>query len=216
MYQRERRRFTKMVLDQHQKLGHNAFSEKKYHQENRRLREYCEALFLALHKKKVTILKDRDVLFALQRMQVPLSHQPQMQFVANLALTALKGDMPTQFTANYRCSICGGNYALKDDHYQCDSCLSVGKADQNGFPNSFPACSKVRHGRRVFHDNVRKIVSMGVNTEEAYMLIAYVLKTPLPMVHAGYCVTEQEINTLIAASHVVIDKLERELKESVC
>lgn len=214
MYQREKRRFAKLIIEQYKKLN-NTEIPTKYGQDHRRLREYAEALFIAIMQKRVTLLKPSDIKMALgtQLASMPPEHAPQMRYVSYLAIGALTGESPLPFYGEYTCGNCGGLVRPSDGGFQCNNCLSRSRADQNGFPVSLPAKVAVREGRRSFHNNIRKISDLGVTCEEAYILIAFELKAPLPTVHAGFCVTESEIDKLVKASKMVIQKLERVIKE---
>lgn len=213
MYNREKRRFAKLILDQYKKLGRDE-GNTRYCQENRRLRDYAEALFLGLRQKRATLITPEDVQVAMTLLDIPEDHCQQMQYVAELAIGAITGANPRDFVGEFKCGNCGGKYKQAQVKgyigYRCDTCFCEGRADQHGFPISLPANRTVRSLRRKFHENIKTIGEFGVIPEEAYMLVAYEGQLSLPDVHAGLCTTQAAINKLINASKMVLQKLSLE------
>lgn len=210
MYSREKRRFAKLILDQYKGLNRSVVPT-RYGTHHRRLRDYAEALFLALNQKPVASITEDDIRLALSTMDMPTHHAPQMRYVANLAIGALRNEPPKPFEGIFPCTQCNGVYYRIDGEYRCDSCNSRGKEDQHGFPISFPASSQVRHARQVFHQSIKLIRERGFSVEESYMLVAYKLNMPLPLVHAGLCTKWEEISLLVNATKHILEQLNKTL-----
>lgn len=210
MYSREKRRFVRSVINQYERLGRPK-GRSRYCQENRRLRDYAEALFLALGQKRATLVTENDVQLALSLTEKPAHHEPQFRYVAQLAIGAITGETPKPFRGVFKCTMCDGNYQHTDDgHYACDGCGVIGQSDQHGFPNSLPASAEVRYLRGEFHQMIKHMQKHGVLMEEAYMLVADAARMPLPTVHAGLCTTKDEINRLIDSAKTVLQSFESE------
>ncbi|MFL7013584.1 hypothetical protein [Enterovibrio norvegicus] len=207
VYTREKRSFAKLVIEQYQTLG-RPVGRGRFCEEYRRLRDYSEVLFLATGMKRASIVTPADIYLAVTTIKLTPEHRQQMLYVAELAVSALTGGSATSFVGSFTCGVCGGEYSLTSTgSYHCNGCHAQGRSDQHDFPVSLPASASVRYGRKVFHELVREIRSHGVTEEEAYILVAFESRMPLPIVHAGLCTSETQIAALNKACNRVINQL---------
>ncbi|MDF9399152.1 hypothetical protein [Vibrio sp. 1180_3] len=209
MYNREKRRFAKLIIDKYKELGRSVGSS-RYSQEYRRLRDYAEVIFLAVGQKQSTLLTSSDIIQAVSRINAPSEHVKQLEYTASLAISQLENLPAKVFSQIYPCH-CGGEYKLGNDgSYLCDHCHYIGRSDQHGFPVSLPAPFAVRKLRREFHHLIREICKCYVSEDEAYQLIAFELKQPLPLIHAGLCLSEDKLKVMNSAARKVCSQLELE------
>lgn len=205
-YSRERRRFSKLVIDQYMTLGRST-GYNRHAKEHRRLRDYSEVLFLVVDRPSALGISVQDIEQALKSMNCPNDvHFQQLNYVAELAISALKGEAAEHFKGvNIPCEICGGQYHLVTDlMYQCDKCGHQGRADQHGFPVSLPASPKVRHLRKVFHRKLEELGLWGYTKDDCYSLVAYKTRLPLPLLHAGLITSEHQLELMISACNSIV------------
>lgn len=192
-HSREKRKFSKLVIDQYKTLNRSV-GPSKFAQDFRRLRDFAEAIFFGIGDKTVESVTVKDIQEALREIGGSYDlYRQQLEYVGNLAISALQGKPAEHFQGvDITCSVCGGHYHLETDHYECSGCGYIGKADQHGFPVSVPASDRVKSLRHLFHRRVKELYASCYTQEECYMLVAYQTNTPLPLVHAGL-VTSAEL-----------------------
>ncbi len=212
MYNREKRRFAKLVLDKYKELN-RVKKPGRYSEEFRRLRDYAEVLFLALKQKRAPLVTSNDILravFSLSKLKS--NHESQLMYVARLAIAQIENLPPVEFDATFDCSVCSGTYRKVIIHgnkevYFCSGCGYKGSADQHGFPNSMPAERTILRLREQFHSLIREARNYKVYEEEFYQLVAFELNIPLPLVHAGLCTSEFQMREMVFAARSVLTKV---------
>lgn len=211
-YSRKKRIFARRVIEQYKTVQNKpSTNEFRYSIEYRKLREYSEQLFLASGKKEN--LSPSDVTLSLILSVDRFQTKPMLGYVAHLAIASMLGLKSKSFNGRFMCSYCSGNYIRHGDRYVCDCCGYIGKADQYGFPVSLPATKTVRILRRKFHSLINEIRRLGISMQDCYSLVSYEAKVPLPLAHAGLCVTKLEIERLINGCEKVISNIPKGSKK---
>ena len=205
-YNRKKRMFCKLIIEQFKTIQDKPPSnDYRYAKEHRKLREFSEQLFLACGKAEH--LKPSDVALAMiiSADRSPVS--PMFTYVGHLAISALTGGTSKAVSGSFVCSNCSGDYTRHGNNYVCDTCGYIGKADQYGFPVSLPANKSVRALRRRFHSLINSIRSHGLSMQDSYTLVSFESNVPLPLVHAGLCVTENQMERLINGCENVLKNI---------
>jgi len=198
-YNREKRKFCKLIIDQYKTLG-RSIGPTKFSEEFRRLRDFGEALYLGIGNKPAEQVSRRDIEKALQKIGGEYDlYRQQLEYVAELAVGALEKRPAQHFSGvKIHCSKCGELYQLVNaESYQCSGCGYKGKADQHGFPVSVPASDRVRELRHIFHKRIGELYDAGYTQEDSYMLVAFKTGIPLPLVHAGLITSEEILLDMI-------------------
>lgn len=198
--------FAKRIIEQFETVQDKPpANDFRYAKEHRRLREYSEQLFLASGKKES--LSQSDVLLAMIVSTDNSPVRPMLGYVAHLAIASILGLKSKSFKGRFSCSCCSGNYTREGESYVCDTCGYVGKSDQYGFPVSLPAAKQVRILRRKFHKLINEIRRSGLSMQDSYSIVSYEANVPLPLAHAGLCVTSSEMNRLIQGCYNVLSNI---------
>lgn len=205
-YSRKKRIFCKLIIEQFKTVQDKPpANDYRYAKEHRKLREYAEQLFLVCGKSEH--LKPSDIAFAMIVHADQSAVSPMFTYVCHLAICALTGIASKPFYGSFVCSNCSGDYTRHRDKYVCDKCGYIGKADQYGFPVSLPANKSVRGMRRKFHSLIKMIRNHGLSMQDSYTLVSYESNVPLPLVHAGLCVTENQMKQLINGCENVLENI---------
>ncbi|MGR5296974.1 hypothetical protein ACPV5U_19065 [Vibrio mediterranei] len=212
MYNREKRRFTKLILDKYKELN-RVKNPGRYSEEYRRIRDYAEVLFLALRLKRAPLVTANDIVRAVFSLcKSSSNHQSQLMYVARLAIAQIENLPPVEFDGAFNCPLCSGIYRKvningSSEAYVCSGCGYKGSVDQHGFPNSMPAERPTLRLREQFHRLIREARNYRVYEEEFYQLVAFEMNVPLPLVHAGLCTSEFQMREMVFAARKVLTKV---------
>ncbi|MFC5079654.1 hypothetical protein VTH8203_00825 [Vibrio thalassae] len=205
MYQREKRKFVSAIIGKYKELK-RPVGKSRYSQEYRRLRDYAELLFIKTGKMRISLLQEQDLLKALLTTEMLPEHKPQFEYVVALARCWLTREKAQPFYGEFQC-YCGGSYSANANGYHCSKCGYKGYADQHGFPISMPGNAQTCYLRRQYHKEIDGICSCGANTEEAYQMVAFEMKLPLPMLHAGLITSPAMLREMVNAAKAVKKQL---------